>query len=120
MAKKVVKGRTHFAFTAPSRKAAAIAVTAARYPDKEISAEVMPIGSADEAKMAFGRAIKPVETTGAAGLDRNLNDVRERYLRLGEAGTSSLVELNVPVGGQKFDFQTFYEQVDDLLALEAS
>jgi hypothetical protein len=108
-------GRTIYAFTAPQERAEAIAAAADEYPDEKLGAKVTPIRNADEAHDAYHRAFDMVTTTGGQYLERNMEAVLERYMKLGETGTDSLVELDVPARGPSFDFQTFYGRVEELL-----
>lgn len=115
------KDITKLSFPALHERAEAIRVVAAQYPAEEISAEVIPMRTPEEAVDAYSRTtVKPIGTKGAGGFNKNLGNVQERYMKLGEAGTSSLVVLEVTDGIQNFDFTTFYGQVDEQLRPKGS
>lgn len=108
------KGKTRVNFLARNERAEAIAAVASAYPEDEINANITPLRDREEGERAFSRAFpdKDLKKPGYGAHD--MDAVLERYGNVGATGLFSLVTLDVPKGGQRFDFPAFYERVDQL------
>lgn len=112
MAHDAELGRTSYLFTAPNERATAIELVAHDYPDEEISAEITPITDVTD---ALAKTMVRMRTVWSTLPEPDQSRVTQRYMALVEAGDSSLVKLNVPGGGQNFDWHGFYVGVEAYL-----
>lgn len=110
-------GRKVFVYAAPQERAEAIETVAG--PNKDIEASSAPMKRPVEAEFAARRTFREIETTGACGYNQDLDRIVDRYKRLGERGTASMVEVSVPEEAN-FDFMAFHQEVDELLGPDKS
>lgn len=111
--------RTQFQFTTKTTRAIAMAEVAGREAYAgDISVVSEPIIGREDAMEAFKGAIKirgdkrvPSEMT-----PEDVERVKQRYLKLGREGTSSLVTVYIPDGLENFDHEVFYASVNEVQA----
>lgn len=106
--------RESFLFTTSNRRAEAIENVARSYEDEEVKVEVMAIKGPNQADKAL-ELISRVRANNICITDSYWEAVEQRYEELGKAGTSSMITMEIPRGAKSFDFQAFYERVDDLI-----
>lgn len=113
---KPQKGRRIHTFATSHARASAIETVAGQYKE-ELEVSVEPIDTPEKASNAARRSFQEIETTGAGGYNRDLDEIIARYERLGATGAASMVQLGVAKDGG-FDFVTFHQEVDDILGPE--